>query len=294
MAALELGDIRVDRVIEEEGPSALPSEWFAEATPENLAPLRPWLVPKAICPDTGKMIIPYQSYVIRTRHHTILIDTCYGNDKTLLSDPRWNQRTGGTYLSDLAATGVAPETVDYVFCTHLHLDHCGWNTRLRDGRWVPTFPNAKYLLARREVEHAEHISRSDPDQVYAESVAPILESGQAVLVEMDHALDDQVRLEPTPGHTPGHVAVRFASRGHGAVMCGDLMHSPIQCARPEWSPVFDADQAQARITRRAFLEACVATRDLVMTAHFPSPSIGWIDPDAGAFRFRYIDGGGGA
>ena len=289
MGSLHLGDIRVDRVVVDETTSVAPSEWFAEATPENLAPLLHWAVPRAICPRTGRMNAMYQTYVVRTRHHTILIDTCYGNDKTLPSDPRWNMRTGDTYLADLAAVGAAADSVDFVMCTHLHLDHCGWNTRLHNGRWVPTFPNAKYLLARREVEYTASAAGKDSDQVYAESVAPILESGQALLVDMDHALDDQIRFEPTPGHTPGHVAVRMASNGHNAVMCGDLMHSPLQCARPEWGPWFDVDQTQARVTRRAFLEACAATRDLVMTAHFPSPSIGWIDPDAAAFRFRYRD-----
>jgi glyoxylase-like metal-dependent hydrolase (beta-lactamase superfamily II) len=289
MASLTLGDIRLDRVVEEEQAAYLPSDWFPEATPEALAPMRSWLVPKVLDPTTGRMIVPYQTYVVRTRRHTILIDTCYGNDKTIPSDPHWNKRTGGTYLADLAAAGVAPEAVDYVLCTHLHLDHCGWNTRLANGRWVPTFPNARYLLARREVEHTRANAGNDPDQVFAESVAPILDAGQAMLVAMDHVLDDEVRLEPTPGHTPGHVAVRLRSRGETAVMCGDLMHSPIQCARPEWCPSFDWDLPMARATRRAFLEAATATRDLVLTAHFPSPSIGWIDRDAAAFRFRFVE-----
>lgn len=289
MPSLMLGDIRLDRVIEEESASVVPLDWFPDATPEALAPLMSWLVPKVICPATGKMIVPYQTYVVRTRHHTILIDTCYGNDKTLPSDPLWNKRTGGRYLADLAALGVDPASVDFVLCSHLHLDHCGWNTRLVNGRWVPTFPNARYLLSRREVEHAEAMAAEDPDQVFAESVAPILESGQAMLVAMDHALDDSVRLEPTPGHTPGHVAIRLRSGGSSAVMCGDLMHSPLQCAHPEWCPSFDWNLPMARATRRSFLDACAASRDLVLTAHFPSPSIGWIDRAGEGFRFRFID-----
>ena len=95
---------------------------------------------------------------------------------------------------------------------------------------MPTFPNAKYILARREVEHVQTV----PGRQYQESVLPVIEAGQALLVETDFALDDEVWLEPTPGHTPGHVAVGLASKGQEAVMCGDLIHCPIQCIYPAW------------------------------------------------------------
>ena len=178
---------------------------------------------------------------------------------------------------------MQPREIDFVFCTHLHADHCGWNTQLVDGRWVPTFPNAKYILSRREVAHYE----AQPNDAYRESVLPVIEAGQAVLVEMDHALDDEVWLEPTPGHTPGHVAVHLASEGREAVMCGDLMHSPVQCRHPEWRFMSDWDPAMARAMRRAFLEANCETDRLVLTAHFPSPSVGHVVEKGAAFDFRY-------
>ena len=173
-----------------------------------------------------------------------------------------------------------------MLCSHLHSDHCGWNTRLRDGRWVPTFPKARYVFSRREVEDAE----ARGDSAFAESVVPVLEAGQADLVDMDHALDDEVWLEPTPGHTPGHVAIRLASRGDEAVMCGDLMHFPIQCAHPEWKTDFDDDPVMACRTRRRFLEQSSESGAKVMTAHFPSPSVGHVRPKGEAFRFDYLDG----
>jgi glyoxylase-like metal-dependent hydrolase (beta-lactamase superfamily II) len=207
-----------------------------------------------------------------------------GCDKSYESFMPWHKRSDRIWLTRLKAAGVGPEDIDYVFCTHLHADHCGWNTQLRDGRWVPTFPNAKYILARREVEHVQTV----PSRQYHESVLPVIEAGQAELVDTDFALDDQVWLEPTPGHTPGHVAVGLASNGHEAVMCGDLIHCPIQCLYPAWRFWIDSDQGQGIDTRRDFLEANCERGRLVMTAHFPSPSMGHVLADGDAFRFRFL------
>ena len=188
----------------------------------------------------------------------------------------------------LAALGIAPEDIDFVMCTHLHSDHVGWNTKLENGRWVPTFPNARYvfsekeLAAWRDVGH-EKFSRTP----YEDSVLPIVEAGRAELVKNDYALDDEVWLEPTPGHTPDHVAVALASRGETAIMCGDLMHSPVQCLHPEWVPWPDWDVELAKRTRREFLDRYCETDTLVCTAHFPLPSAGRIVRDGDAFRFQY-------
>jgi glyoxylase-like metal-dependent hydrolase (beta-lactamase superfamily II) len=180
---------------------------------------------------------------------------------------------------------VRPEDIDYVFCTHLHSDHCGWNTRLRDGRWVPTFPNARYIFSKAEYA----ATAADGGAPFQQSVLPILEAGQAQLVELDYALDDEVWLEPATGHTPGHVVVNLKSEGRRAAMCGDLMHSPVQCPHPEWSPVWDRDPEAARITRRSFLERHCDTDTLVLTAHFPPPSMGRVVASGAAFMFRYTD-----
>ncbi len=285
MAKRQLGDITIDRIVELEAPLATPLEVFDEAVPEAVTPHRHWLEPKALDPASGKMIMPVQSYLVRTRHHTILIDTCIGCRKSADWVPEWTDRRDETWLADLAAAGVGPEDIDYVFCTHFHSDHSGWNTRLVDGRWAPTFANAKYIFARAEYAAAE----AENDSVFQENVLPVMEAKQAVLVDMDYALDDEVWLEPTPGHTPGHVAVNLASKGARAVMCGDLMHNPIQLAEPGWSPNFDHDGIQSAETRKSFLDAHCETDTVVLTAHFPSPSVGRVVRHAErAFDFSYL------
>ena len=279
-----IGDIAVQRIIEDEVPFFVPHEVFKEATPEAMEPHRHWLEPNAMDPGTGKLILPFQSYLVRTKHHTILIDTCIGCGKNITHRPEWFQRTDQTWLNNLRAAGVVPEAIDYVFCTHLHADHCGWNTSLVDGRWVPTFPNAKYIFSK--VEYAAAEARNDI--IFQESALPIMEAGRAQLVDDDFALDDNVWLQSTAGHTPGHVAVNLASNGASAVMCGDLIHSPVQCAHPDWSPKFDTDPEQARQTRRHFLASNAESGQLVLTAHFPSPSMGHVVTEGDAFRFNYV------
>ena len=247
-------------------------------------PHRGWLEPWSLCPTTGQFILSIHSWLVQTPHHNILIDTCVGCNKDSQYYRAWHRRTDDTWLRRLAETGVMPEQVDYVFCTHLHLDHVGWNTRLRDGRFVPTFPNAHYIFAKTDVTQAEQ----EDSRSFRESVGPILEAGQAKLVDGSFNLDDTVWLEPTPGHTPGHVAVGMGSRESRAVMCGDLMHFPIQCAHPEWITTFDTDPVQARDTRKAFLQENCESERLVLTAHFPCSSKGFVERYANAYRFRFV------
>uniref|UniRef100_UPI0017871349 MBL fold metallo-hydrolase n=1 Tax=Mesorhizobium mediterraneum TaxID=43617 RepID=UPI0017871349 len=149
-----------------------PSEWFPDCTDEALEPHLHWLTPRLISPATGRLILPIQSFLVRTGHHTILVDSCVGNDKTFAYFPHWHRRNDGTFLERLANAGVAPEQIDYVLCTHLHVDHCGWNTRLVDGRWIPTFPNARYIMARRELEAAQAASGDDEERTYEDNVLP--------------------------------------------------------------------------------------------------------------------------
>jgi len=207
---------------------------------------------------------------VRTRHHTILVDTCLGNDKPRAYEG-WNLRQG-SYLEDMRKAGVAPESVDFVLCTHLHVDHVGWNTRLQDGRWVPTFPRAKYILARKELDYWRGEKDPENAQVFKDSVQPILDAGQAVPVEMNHVLNDEVQLEPTPGHTPGHVSVHLTSGRREGVITGDMMHHPVQIAEPDWSSRFCTDQDQAARTRRAFCTR-YADRDVwILGTHFAPPT----------------------
>jgi glyoxylase-like metal-dependent hydrolase (beta-lactamase superfamily II) len=283
---MRLGQIEIQTVLDITSLHAPIHEVFHEATRAALDPYRSWLEPDALCPHTQRIRIPVQSYLVRTRHHRILIDTCVGCGKNQPDAPDWHERTDAGWLERLAAAGYAPEDIDYVFCTHLHSDHCGWNTRQRDGRWVPTFPNARYVFSRLEYEASAKLGGAPFEQ----SVLPVAEAGRMQLVEFDFALDDEVWLEPALGHTEGHVVVNLRSGARRAAMCGDMMHSPVQCPHPEWSPVWDRDPEQARRTRRSFLERHCDTDTLVLTAHFPPPSMGRIVPYRGAGRAAATDG----
>ena len=231
------------------------------------------------------------SYVIRTARHTILVDTCIGNDKHRPDTKSWHMRDS-CFLSDLAALGVAPEAVDFVLCTHLHVDHVGWNTRLDNGRWVPTFPNATYLFHRVEYDYWEtHEMDSSvgsgltPRESFVDSVLPVVEAGQAALVEGDYAIDDSLRLEPSPGHSPGHVFLNLDSAGSSAVFTGDVMHHPVQVALPEWNSRYCYEPAQSRATREAIVDRCADTATVLLAAHFPEPVAGRIISTDGRRQF---------
>jgi glyoxylase-like metal-dependent hydrolase (beta-lactamase superfamily II) len=183
-------------------------------------------------------------------------------------------KTDDTYMRALAAAGFSVEDIDFVMCTHLHVDHIGWNTRLENGRWVPTFSNARHVFAKNEFDYRTEQNAQTAVPPYGDSVLPIVEADKAELVGNDYAIGDHARILPTPGHTPGHVAFTFGLGKDDAVFSGDLMHSPLQARYPEFSAKFDVDQAQAAVTRRNFLERYCDTDTLCCTAHFPSPSTG--------------------
>jgi glyoxylase-like metal-dependent hydrolase (beta-lactamase superfamily II) len=286
MDTWRIGDIEVTRIHEMDVRFMEPLKMFPDATQDALEPHLEWMIPHHLCADTNKLILPIQGYLVRTARHTVLIDSCVGNDKTYEFFAGWGNRRDDRFLSQLAAAGAAPEDIDFVFCTHLHVDHCGWNTQLIDGRWVPTFPNARYVVSRTEYDWAEANAGNEGARTFEENVLPIMEAGQAVLVDMDHSVDDGLWLEPTPGHTPGHVAVNLASAGASGVMSGDLIHSPLQCIHPDWSFRFDVDAEMSRTTRRRFLENCCEDRRTVFTAHFPLPSVGRVVPEGDAFWFE--------
>jgi glyoxylase-like metal-dependent hydrolase (beta-lactamase superfamily II) len=283
---IAVGDIAIRTVVESYGTGGLPQDVFPGATPEAVAPVRRWLEPEAMEPGTGRLLMPVQSYLVRTKHLNILLDTCVGNHK---SHPgtEYHQHTEYTLLDDIAAAGVAPEEIDVVMCSHLHVDHAGWNTKLVDGRWVPSFPNARYIFSKKEVAFSEELGRTG-ESIYRESVLPVLEAGLAEIVEADFELDAGCWFEPTHGHTPGHVAIHLSSNGRRAVMSGDLIHSPLQLPRPEWSPIWDSDSAEGARTRRRFLESVAETDILMMTQHFPAPSVGHVFRRGEGFGMRYL------
>ncbi|MGE0747600.1 MAG: MBL fold metallo-hydrolase [Rhodospirillales bacterium] len=292
MRDVGLGDITISRVVESEEALLKPGEVFPDSTPEIIRANHDWLVPRHYDPATDGMVITIQSFLVKTPRHTILVDTCGGNDKER-ARPHFHHQHH-PWLDTLRAAGAAPEDVDFVLCTHMHVDHVGWNTMLKDGRWVPTFPNAKYIFSARELEHWEREAAATglprTGDYVADSVLPIVEAKRHVLVEMDHAIEDDVVLYPLPGHTPGQVGLHVKGGGRDAVLCGDMMHHALQCRYPQWSTNFCTDQAAARQTRRTFLERYAETPTIVFPAHFPSPTGGTIRrAGADSYRFQFID-----
>ena len=291
--SIQLGPVRIDRVVEI-GRSTYPTaQMLPESTPEGVARHHAWLKPHFWDESTGDLGSRIQTFVVRTPRHTVLIDTGVGNGKARTHNPVWNMRDGA-YLSDLAAVGVTPEQVDFVLCTHLHVDHVGWNTRMIDGRWTPTFPRAKYVMAGEEWRFWKFESESGREDsgCIADSVVPVVEAGQAVLVDDHYAVDEYLRFEPSRGHTPGHVCVRLITPAGQAVFSGDLMHRTVQVAEPQWSSQFCYDPAHAARTRREFLDRHADSGTLILPAHFPHP--GYVVRTKDGLRFERAAGDGTA
>jgi glyoxylase-like metal-dependent hydrolase (beta-lactamase superfamily II) len=276
----KIGAVTVTRVVERE-ESVLGSDVLPEALPENLVTM-PWLAPRFLSLD-GMFSMSIHALVVESDGRKIIVDTGLGNDKRLLN-PHWNALQGD-FLQRLQEVGHSPETIDTVLSTHLHVDHVGWNTKLVDGRWVPTFPSARYIMCRTEWDFWAD-QRENPGQpVMTESVKPVIEAGMADLVEGDHMLTSEVWLEPTPGHTPGHVSVRISSRGEEAVITGDVLHHPSQVLRPEWTSHFDWNREMAHKTRHAAIARWSLGGCLVIGTHFAGPTAGRIVPRGDSFDF---------
>ncbi|HTO58889.1 MAG TPA: MBL fold metallo-hydrolase [Pseudomonadales bacterium] len=280
METWKIGRVKVSRVVEmllDVSPTIL----LPDAVPENLVSMHAWLKPHFLH-DDDQIPLSFHSFLIESEGARIVVDTCVGNDKPR-DVPEWNKRQSD-FLAQLAARGARTDAVDFVMCTHLHVDHVGWNTILRDGKWVPTFPKARYLFGRKEWEFWQHEVDPFGKEARGDSIEPILNAGLADLVESDHRLTSEVSLVPTPGHTPGHVSVLIESAGERAIITGDLFHHPVQFARPRWPDVADVDTVQAAQTRQSFMRR-FSDGTLVLGTHFASPTGGRIVRDGDQFRF---------
>jgi glyoxylase-like metal-dependent hydrolase (beta-lactamase superfamily II) len=232
-----IGDFQVARIVERDGPFGPLNGLVPDANEEDLRPHYDWLTPNYLDPNSFWVFMSVNSYLIRTPHHTILIDTCGGNHKERPNSAVFHQKET-PWLENLHAAGVGVEDIDFVMCTHLHIDHTGWNTKLENGRWVPTFPNARYLFDKTELDYWEaEAPNSDGDEkyVYNDSVLPVVESGQMDLVANDYEFETGLTLESLPGHTPGHRGVNAASGGDKALFTADCLHHPSQIVFPEWN-----------------------------------------------------------
>ena len=288
-APLTLGRTRLSRVVDDVGRFPL-DHLLPTADRAVFEAERPALEPWSVDPASGDLLTSFHSWLVRRDGLTILVDACIGEHKDRPLRPAWHQRSGGPYLSRLKAEGVTPEQVDCVLCTHLHADHVGWNTRLENGRWVPTFPNARYLVGTRELAHAQDLAAnpSDPPKdhgSFADSVQPLLDAGRIDAVEETHRIADGLRLSPVPGHTPGQVMLHVEEPGERpALLTGDAIHHPVQLAMPDTSSRFCADPVQAAATRRRVLEEAADSDAWLLTAHFPGPDYHRVRRDGARFR----------
>ena len=277
----KIGDVVVTRVVELEIPGR--ATWILpDATAENLLDVD-WCRPHFV-DDQGNAIMSVHALLVESQGQKIIVDTCVGNDKDLPVMKAWHKKQGGSFLADLTQAGFSPESVDAVLCTHLHVDHVGWNTRLENGEWKPTFPNARHLWSQEEYDYWSTTDQGPLQGVFTESVEPIFEAGLVDLVEGNHAVTDEVSLEPTPGHTPGHVSIHIRSGGEEGIITGDLIHHPAQIARPHWRSSADWDGAMGEATRRDFLERYADRPVLVIGTHFASPTAGHLVRDGDGYR----------
>ena len=279
----KIGDVEVTRIVELYDFQDDIWVLLQGATAETVKQY-PWLFPQFATPD-GRMRMNFQAFLVTSRGRRIMVDTCIGNDRKREYDVFSNLQT--SFLDDLAGAGHPPEKVDTVLCTHLHLDHCGWNTKLVDGKWVPSFPNARYLFSRVELDHWEAQKKAGADHMehVVDAIQPILDAGLVDFVKPDHKITDEVSLIPTPGHTPGHVSVHISSGGQQAVITGDVVHHPVQFAEPDMVNNFDMNIEAGRLTRRAFFDR-YAGGQLVIGSHFAEPSSGRILKDGEVWRFQ--------
>jgi len=280
MQTWQIGEATITKVLEME------QEWPGFAVVPNATPdailEHDWLLGPYANAENGRIRLSFHAFCIEVGDEKIVVDTCAGNDKVR---PNFDALGGlqTDFLDRMTDAGFGPEEVTAVVCTHLHVDHVGWNTRLVGDEWKPTFPRARYLFGEQEWAHW----RVEP-QVYGDvvgdSVRPCIDAGLADLVDSDLQLNDLVRLIPTPGHTPGHHSVMISSDGEDAIITGDLCHHPVQFEHPDWSSEPDVDKAAAIAMRRRFAAEYCDDHTLILGTHFGGPSCGHIRPHGDTWR----------
>lgn len=289
----QIGNLTVTRIEEMIGPMFDPVRFFPDYDPAVFEQHRDWLYPDHVEEATGRIIASMHSWLVETPHHKILIDTCIGNDKQRMPYKNWHQMNT-PWLQNLKQAGVSPEDIDYVMCTHLHVDHVGWNTRLDNGQWVPTFPNARYIFSKDEFDFWKHERETQAEETFAQvnnqtfddSVLPIMHLADLVEGETE-LIADLLRICPAPGHTPGSIAIELSDSGSLGVFTGDIFHHPIQVALPEWNSAFCEMPEQARATRRNILNRCCDAHALVLPAHFGGGFAGHIRESGKGFRIDF-------
>jgi glyoxylase-like metal-dependent hydrolase (beta-lactamase superfamily II) len=263
-------------------------DWFPLFDREALRPHEHWLCPEHLDIETDNFPMPVQSFVLKHNGYVILVDTCIGNDKSRPGPGADMHMLSTPYLARLAALDLDPEDIDFVMCTHLHVDHVGWNTRLEGGRWIPTFPNARYIFSRSEYNAAYNEAANTETieflrNCFEDSIVPVVEAGKVDFVDGVHEMLDIFTLRPAPGHSPGTQRIELRSDGKTGVFAGDIVHSAIQIPFWQWSSRACWDPEQSAQSRRELLEFCVQENALLIPGHFSAPHVARISNAGGTF-----------
>jgi len=287
MTEFAVGQAKIVRVEETYGPTYRAQEIFPQWSEETLAQHGHWLAPSHYDAPSGRIKLSVHSWLLQIGGQKILIDACCGNQKDKPGRPFWHMLQV-PYLERLAAAAAKPEEIDFVMCTHLHHDHVGWNTRRDDGRWVPTFPKARYVISKPDFEYFRKLDADPKDGpaelgTFRECVLPIVEAGRAELVTGPHRLNEYLDIMPAPGHSAGHVVFKLESGSSRALFIGDVLHHLIQVYHPDWNFPKNSDADQARASRRKVLEHCASIDALMMPAHVGAPFAGRIEATAKGF-----------
>lgn len=284
MLSWQIGDVKVTRIVEMEMPIPYHPEhaFLKEATPDALSEMK-WLYPHFVTPD-GALTLSVHALAVEAPGLKLVVDTCIGNDKA--RSMLRGQALQTPFLEHMKEIGFGRDQVNTVVCTHLHVDHVGWNTMRENGKWVPTFPKARYLIGREEYAHWKSVESEETQEIMEDSVQPIFDAGLAQEVEINHRVSPEICLMPTTGHTPGHVSVVIESKGETAIITGDMMHHPCQIGRPDWSPPFDSDKEAGRATRKAMVKDWADKPILIIGTHFATPTAGHIKKDGAGYRFE--------
>ena len=293
---MKIGSIKITRIEEYRGPAFMPNDLLPDWSADAVAAHLNWLEPRYLDRETGRLVMSCHSWLVETEHHKILIDTCTGNHK---------QRPGGAplfdmlntpYMNRFASTGVRPEEIDYVLCTHLHADHVGWNTVLSNGRWVPTFPNAKYVMSKTDYEALSPEGGGGSfaawgSLLYEDSILPVIENRQELLVDGGFQIGDNLFAEDSPGHSPGHLLFALRDSDREGLFVGDIVHHPIQVYYPEWHSAFCFDADQATKTRKGVLERACDRGSVLLPAHFAGRGACCVSHSAKGFACIGLDEG---
>ncbi|TIX49468.1 MBL fold metallo-hydrolase [Alteraurantiacibacter aquimixticola] len=295
MQPIKLGRMTIHKVHEMDSPTPMTMN-LPGVTPQDLARLKQWYDPEdgeiTLDPETSQMNFSVHSFVIEVDGQTILVDTCDGNHKNRLVEAVHQLDTD--YLGNLRRAGFAPGDIDLVMCTHLHFDHVGWNTMLDGGKWVPTFPNAKYLFGRKDYEYFKENPEGEEahHESFADSIVPVMEAGQGIIVDENHVahreIGDGVWLEPAFGHSPGCCTIHGQAGGEEAIFWGDVIHHPVQMIRYDLPFAFDADPPAASQTRQRVMKRAAEEDLLCFPAHFRKTSAGRVKVDGDVYRYEWV------